>query len=321
MVAPQIVSMSGDPARFPRPPSVPSVLVLDFGEQLLHSQHTDQLSLQHRSWRTQGHTIAYAAQRAATRGACVIAMHRAGDLSGLVVVSPEQAVTDLLDGEQRLTRALHDLQIEGVSPSTQAPTIALRATAMGYGWMGRLVQGYHTPFITSLLQTYGIQGMSVLGPILESTMADLNVEAGECGGHLLAGLAAMGNGCLFCAYGHIYAANLLFFEETGSLGPLDEKELAQLVTMTDPTLSALLLERLDSSPWEALRPRVQRLFALRMGAPATPADQTLRLAIAAWSLITECSLQTSIHLAPPLHSRMARARRLQRAYRSFRKVS
>lgn len=100
--------------------------------------------------------------------------------------------------------------------------------------------------------------------------------------------------------------------------PLDEQELAQLVEMTDPTLSALQLDRLESSPWADLCPMVQRLFAPRMGVLVTPANQNLPRACAAWALSKTGSLQTPLHLSPPMHSRLARAQRLQRTYRSAR---
>jgi len=297
----------------------PGRLVLDLGETLLSTEAIARLSAQHRGWRAAGWVLSYAAGRSVTRGALVVALHQAGDTDTVVVASVAQAAAALSAGQRRLPDALDGLSVVGVSPSARPSTWQTRTLAVGFNWVSSLQRGYKTPFLETMLRTYGVDGMPQLGPALESVLAELDATEGELCAQVLASFASLGKGCPFCAYGHLYAADLLHFEATGELCPIDPAEMPEARAWVDDEVRAWATARLTGPVWGPIAPKVARLQALHCGAVVPSAsDALLQRLLWTWTLISECSLQTPISSAPPLHPRMARARRLQRAYRAAR---
>lgn len=297
----------------------PAQVVIDLGASELTDRDILALSAQHRAWRAAGWSTAYAASRSSTRGAVVVALHRAGDHDTTVSPSVAQAAASLDQGQRRLQDALNRLGVTNVIPTARASTWQTRSLAAGFNWLGSLQNGYKTPFIETMLRTYGVSAMPQLAPALQGALDALTEAHGERHAQAVVAFAALGNGCPFCSYGHLYAADLLHFEETGTLCPISPEAMLEARGWLDAEITGWITTSLTGPIWGPIAATVLRQRELRGGAAArSPMDETLLQVTAAWQLISECSLQHEITNAPPLHPRMARARRLQRAYRAAR---
>ncbi|MBO84063.1 MAG: hypothetical protein CL927_01795 [Deltaproteobacteria bacterium] len=297
-----------------------AVHLVNFGNMLLTAAETAALLALHAQWFQQGAQVHYVATRPATRGCCVVAAHSAGDGSCHVASNLAGAKEVILSGVGRVEAELDYFVGDQIVPSFGPPSLGHRLVAMPMDWMGSLQQGFTVPFLANILSTFGIKGLTTLFPMLDAAEKAICKSYGEHQGHLITAFLTLGNGCSFCMYGHLYAANLLLFEETNALGPIGESETERLGQMTDTEVEAFLEERLAKTAWAPLLPCLHRIRALRAGAdPVGTEDDMLSHSLRAWTLINECSLQTPLTQAPPFNPRMARNRRLQRAYRSARR--
>ncbi|MGC6494565.1 MAG: hypothetical protein ACON5B_17145 [Myxococcota bacterium] len=296
-----------------------AAVVVDMGDRSLSAQELQQVFTFHTSRVLNGQAVHYAARRPATRGSLIVAAHRAGDATCIVVASPSSAVRAVEAHAHRLQDALLVFDQPDIQPNLSAPTTGHQFLGNAFDWMGRLQHGYSVPFIAQVLSTFGMKGMFGLFPLLQDAETAINGHYGETLGHVVTAMTAMGNGCVYCSFGHLYTANLLQFQETKTLGPLSEQETEAFTQLSDGALLSLVRQRLTATHWESAIPTIDRVYELRSGdAAVTPEDQLLSRSIHAWALITECSLHVPMDTAPPFDPRLARNRRLQRDYRAAR---
>lgn len=203
---------------------------------------------------------------------------------------------------------------------------ALRALSV----LGRLTTGYDVPFLADVVAQYGLRGAMARLGTLEKIVAVLEAAWGTRDAHHLIGFAALYNGCHFCALGHIYAANLVHFRDTGAVFPLDERALRERMRvdddrqlldfvrarLTDPThagLVALLERQFQLKVGEAPHPALGTAPA---GSPTERVDDLLAMTITAYDWLNHCSLASGtgesevVSLIAPLH----RDRALRRRY-------
>ncbi len=188
--------------------------------------------------------------------------------------------------------------------------------------LSEMTQGHTVGFLEELVHQHGISGFFKWAEGTNRCWTVLAERYGERDAHLLAWYASMGNGCQYCAQGHLFAHNLHFFQDRGGLYPLAEDEVGAMMTRPDGALLEELRQRL-SAPEHATGLRlVERLHALRSGGPvaADAEDPYLRQALGLYEWVNECSIVATAE-APPLgpiarqkvlRTRYAQARRLQR---------
>lgn len=158
--------------------------------------------------------------------------------------------------------------------------------------------GYHIDFDEELVRQHGIQGFMRWGRKLAALEKRLYAYFGEERMHFVAAFSSFFNGCDYCVWGHLYATNLLHFEQTGKLYPIDERESLALMRKADSVVLAELETRLADFP-EHLR-LLKRLKALRDGAPReTEEDRQLDQVQGLFEWINECSITVEAP-APPL---------------------
>ena len=250
-------------------------------------------------------------------------MHRADDMDGIVAATAEQAMDALRKGLRRVPDPLTRLGAGKVQPKNRPSTLATQVVTQGITWITKARTGMESPFAEHLVRTYGITGVAgALGPALEGAIGRLEATLGPFESQLVLSVIATFNGCSFCGPGHLYTANLLYFEETGELLPLDEEAVTTWTQQVDHAILDTYRERLTDRQWHPVLDLIERAYALRD--PDEPVegelDRVLREAIDAWALINECSLQLAENPLVPMHPRVARARRLQAAYREAREA-
>jgi hypothetical protein len=295
------------------------IVLISFQTRSFTPQESSTLVALHREWFTGNGQVHYVAHRPATRGSCIVAAHSAGDGLCQVASSIHCAKQAIAKGIGRIEPGVQHFVGDAIRPRFGPPSGSQQLIGGAMDWMGRLTNGYSVPFLPNILSTFGFTGLSKLFPMLQEAEAALIERFGKTLGHLLSACSTMGNGCTFCLYGHLYAANLFHFEEHGTVGPLAETEAAQLTALTDLDLQTYLRTQLSDSPWAEVLPMIERIAEIRAGSPSTDDTEAyLRQTILAWSLINECSLQSPSDIAPPFNPQLAWNRRLQRAYRQAR---
>lgn len=295
------------------------VFLIAFQTRRLTPTESSTLVTLHREWFMNKAQVHYVAHRPATRGSCIVAAHSAGD--GLCQVAPsiQGATAAIQKGLGRIEPGVQHFVGDTIQPQFGPPSSSQQLIGGAMDWMGRLTNGYSVPFVPNILSTFGFTGMSKLFPMLQEAESAMIERFGKTIGHLLSACCTLGNGCTFCLYGHLYAANLFHFEEHGTVGPLAETEAAQLTALTDTELQDYLQATLRDSPWAEALPVIKRIAEIRAGSlSADDTEAYIRQTILAWSLINECSLQAPSNSAPPFNPQLARNRRLQRAYRHAR---
>jgi len=298
------------------------VHLIDLRDLLLTGEDASNLVELHARWFGRDAHVHYVASRPSTRGSCVVAAHSAGDGVCQVASNVPGARAAIESGLGRIAPGLQHFVGDRIKPRFGRPATGYRWISAPMDWMGRLQNGYTVPFIANVLSTYGFAGLTTLFPLLAEAEAEVNRRYGELSGRIVTSFSTLGNGCTFCLYGHLFAANLVYFEESGQLGPISETATAELGQMTDAEVGPFIEARLSDTDWALAVPTLKRVLALRAGgAPQDDEDVFLQEVLLAWSLINECSLQAPIDEAPPFDPRLARNRRLQRAYREARAES
>jgi hypothetical protein len=199
--------------------------------------------------------------------------------------------------------------------------LAVRLLARISEVVSRWQRGYSVPFGAEMIYTMGFRGVARAGKQLDESARRITQLFGDRDGQLLMAMAAMWNGCTFCSVGHVYAANLYHFREGGSLFPLDEREVTSLQRRRDgEVIEDLRLRFATELPrtWALLL----REFDLKSGraAGSTPDDDGLRLALAAWDWLNECTITTDQADVPPLCI-LAKDKALIQRYRAARESS
>lgn len=206
--------------------------------------------------------------------------------------------------------------------SPTGPSMPQRALARLMNGMSWLLYGYAAPFTAELLRSYGLRGAAARGAALSELAQLVEREYGERDAHMLIGFASLWNGCLTCALGHIYAANLAHFRDRGELFPLDEYELRRAVqTSTDADLLAYAEERLTAEDARLLE-LLRRLYAIKRADPEAPEGdacdpdtQLLQAIASAYDWLNHCTIYAEGEEPPVIaFSQLNRSFRLRSRY-------
>jgi hypothetical protein len=177
-------------------------------------------------------------------------------------------------------------------------------------------EGFSFAYMDEMLRQHGLRGMFTTMAAADRAWKKLNTWFGEQDAHLLAGMGSLWNGCAYCAVGHIWAHNLLLFEKTGELFPLDEAELMELLRKPDDEILALLRQRL--APFERQQQLIERQYQIKRGAPLQDElDSHLDVCNALYDWVNDCTIQPVEHPAP-LMDRKGRQRDLRERYEKAR---
>lgn len=199
------------------------------------------------------------------------------------------------------------------------PSMPLRAMVELANIVGRRTEGYETPFLATVLAEHGIvDGMSRLMK-LAALMRAAEEHFGERDAHLLVGFASLFNACEFCSVGHVYAAALAEFDETGELYPIAETHVRPWLDKRDSEVLAEAEARLARERYDDARRWLRRLFELKAGdEPKDTTDFLLVRLIAAYDWLNFCSVvPESDESVPPLSKRAKDGKLIQR-YRAAR---
>jgi hypothetical protein len=178
--------------------------------------------------------------------------------------------------------------------------VAVRMLARASEVVSRWQRGYAVPFGAEMIYTMGFRGLASAGKQLDASAKAITRVFGDRDGQLLMGMAAMWNGCTFCSVGHVYAANLYHFRDGGALLPLDEREVTGLQRQRDGEVVDELRRRF-AEPLPRTCALLSRQFELKRGAQdVTDDDDGLRLALAAWDWLNECTITSDQREVPPL---------------------
>lgn len=206
----------------------------------------------------------------------------------------------------------------------RALNLGERLALRGIHALSRAFAGYRAPFLDEVVRQYGLRGAMARLRRAQEIADLLEAELGERDGHLLIGFASLWNGCLFCTIGHIHAANLAHFRDTGELFPLDEDDLRRAIVRNDDAeLLAQIRGSLARHP--ALAARFERQYHLKSGEVPHPSllpgagpsasreDDLLALAITTYDWLNHCSLLSEgdgelVALSPLQRDRALRGR-------------
>jgi hypothetical protein len=159
-----------------------------------------------------------------------------------------------------------------------------------FSYFQRRSQGWAFAYLDQVVREHGLRGMFTTVPTVDRVWKKANTWFGEQDAHLLAGMGSLWNGCAYCAVGHLWAHNLLFFEKTGELFPLDEAEVMGLLQLPDDEIIAILRQRL--APFEQQRQLVERQYRLKRGAPVeSVVDSHLDVCNALYDWVNDCTIQ------------------------------
>src|SRR5690606_5840876 len=137
------------------------------------------------------------------------------------------------------------------------------------------------------------------------------------------GTGAFWSDCMYCASGHLLAANLLYFESTRSLLPISEDEPQRWREDTRDNALIDMEERLAGVDLDALAEIVALQGRIKLGRvtadPADPPTGGIAQAEGAWPMINACPRARENARVPPLRPRLSRDRQLSDAYRRARR--
>lgn len=155
-------------------------------------------------------------------------------------------------------------------------------------------------------------------PRYESTLKQL----GPGRTHFFCLAISLLNGCRYCILGHARAFELLYFEKTGTLFPLDEEGLASLHRLDDEGIRAGLDQALEQVQLVGEREDLRRLFELRAGGRAPDGDVERRLVhlLQMFAVLNSCGIASGA--APDeAHDPIDKDRALFRRYRAAREAA
>jgi len=181
------------------------------------------------------------------------------------------------------------------------------------------------PIHEEMVRTLGVGGTMKLMRLGAEVTSRLAHVVGDYTAQTVIAVAAMWNGCRYCVIGHNFSANLFRFRDVGLLGPLDEVDIVDMMSLTDrETLEALRSKFETSEPrtWHLL----ERMYQLRFQAiePVEPEDQLLKATLAYWEWLNECTIVLGIDAGPdnvPALGFMRPPAKLLRDYHHAREVA
>jgi hypothetical protein len=182
------------------------------------------------------------------------------------------------------------------------------------------MEGFSVLFADELVRQYGITGFLRWVVRMKGLWKELTTHFGERDAHLLTAFATMWNGCGYCAEGHLLAYNLVHFNETGELSPLDEKEIQPLMRKRGDEIVRLLRERLTGPRWAKTLALIlrQRDLLLDPTLGGGPDDEMLRRAQAMYEWTNDCSVVADGKVAPAM-GRIAKIPELRARYEAARR--
>lgn len=148
------------------------------------------------------------------------------------------------------------------------------------------------------VRTYGVGELLKYGKTMGDTLSFLAERYGESEAQHIAGFSGMMNGCRFCGVGHNLTANVMIFQRTGELFPIDELEIPELQKTTDTNIMRLFQDRLSGTRWADLLRHLERMNQLRIGASRTDSDDDLYLgtALDLWIWNNECTIEVGLDI-------------------------
>lgn len=157
--------------------------------------------------------------------------------------------------------------------------------------------GFSHPFLENLVRTSGVKGSLAFMRIIPATIGAMEKMFGPLLGNLIMAFTALWNGCPYCGVGHLYAANVLYFQATGLLYPIAEHEIYDLQRMTYEDLLAYVRKQLTSDEHIEHMRVIDRLFQIYNGeTPTNDEDKVLSAAIGSWGWLNECSIPVTYDL-------------------------
>ncbi len=161
--------------------------------------------------------------------------------------------------------------------------------------------GYSVSFDEEIVRQHGLKGLMRFGRATSEAFNAMQKTFGVETSNLLAGFSSFFNGCEYCAWGHIYALALLYFERTGKLYPIDETETRELMMRPDTEVLAELKQRLEAVEPEHARLLLRQYELRKMEGPITgDEDRLLVRSIALYEWVNECSIVSEAP-APPMN--------------------
>ena len=147
----------------------------------------------------------------------------------------------------------------------------MRLLLRGIHAVNRRTLGYSAPFLDEVVRQYGLRGALTRLTRVQEIAELLEARLGERDAHLLIGFASLWNGCSFCTLGHIHAANLAHFRDTGALLPLAEDELRRRMLADDDAALLAHLRDVLADQHAATLARLERQYQLKTGEVPHPA--------------------------------------------------
>ena len=214
----------------------------------------------------------------------------------------------------------------GKNPSSDSVQVTLRRlpawkrgllTVMG--WMAALTEGYNPVWSSEIFATYSFRQAFRYTSRIFKVLGKMDKEFGEVATQFLAAMSATWNGCSYCSVGHLYAANLIYFKETGKLLPVSEASVPALRRLRDSDLRDTLNTLLDVPGLESLRHLVARHGELRFDGvvPENDRDRLMVACHASWDWLNECTIVFDQGHVPPLNA-IGRQKALLAAYHDAR---
>lgn len=177
--------------------------------------------------------------------------------------------------------------------------------------------GYSVSFDEEIVRQHGLAGLYRFGRATSQTFTELQAKFGVEAANLLGGFSSFFNGCEYCAWGHIYALALLYFERTGKLYPIDETETRELMMRPDSEVLAELKRRLEAVEPEHARLLLRQYELRKAEGPITgDEDKLLVRSIALYEWVNECSIISEAP-APPMNP-IAKKKDLMAKYNELR---
>lgn len=183
-----------------------------------------------------------------------------------------------------------------------------------------LSQGYEVAFMEELVRTHGIARLARHGATLGAILVGVERRYGPVDSQLLLGFASFWEGCTYCSRGHVLAANLFHFRDTGELLDLQAVDILTLRRHPDEQILEDLRRRFARQPslWAAVQ-RQHQLLRDQAGEPQ-PDDPLLEATLSLASWLAECTIMLVDDDTPPpaLHRDVASDKALLDAYRRAR---
>ncbi|MEM6294341.1 MAG: hypothetical protein AAGA54_23910 [Myxococcota bacterium] len=170
-------------------------------------------------------------------------------------------------------------------------SVLTRLGARAMRTMTRVAMGYDPVFLDRLLDLLGPREVGAWGREVNDTVAALETHCGAATTQHVIAFSAFFNGCPFCSVGHTYAGNLELFRATGRLFPIDERDVLKLQRLDDDQLLRTLATKLGADDQETFE-RIVQMYELKtnLRTARTEVDDLMLRAVAAWDIITECTI-------------------------------